>query len=273
MAIMGDSSVVSNNLIIGELVQRELIAQSKLLSTIMNVSSFAKAGLESIQFPKAGNFNVVKKASLTPVTTQALTYTTDQLDLDQQAVVRWSVEWKAALQSEVAVLQDAIGRASRAHAKQVDVDIYDELIAGATDLGNSGAATFRREDIVTLLTALDNNDVPEEGRFLAINPTEKGAMLNISDFINAGDFGSDRVIQKGQIGEVFGVPVISSTVVLAGAPVMYHNEAAAIGFQKSPEFRQDQDMDNLADDYVLWQLYGLKSLLNSNAAITMTVAV
>lgn len=270
---MGDSNVVSNSEIIGELTQRQLIAQSKFLGTVMDVSRYAAPGRNAIEFPKAGNFTVVKKVSGTPVSSEALTYTNDILDLDQQAVVRWGIEWKAGIQSEVNVMNDAIGRASRAQALQVDIDIMTELYA------SSGAAltaqadnSFTRENITSMIESLDLADVPEDGRVLAINPTEKKKIMDIADFVNANKLGSDRIVSKGQIGELFGIPVISSTVVTTLEPIMYFNEALAFGFQKAPEFKSDEDLDNLSDEYVLWQLYGLKGLLGTNAAVSMDLA-
>lgn len=268
MAIIGDANIESNSIAFGELVQRQLIAQSKLVGTIRDVSSFAESGLEEIKFPKAGGFTVVKKASGTPVTAEALTYTSDILALDQHAVIQWSVEKKALKQSPVSILEDALGRASRAHAKQVDTDIHAELDSTATLLtsdDNDGALS--REEIVAMIVALDANEVPEDDRFLAINPQQKGDIMNISDFIDASKFGSDRVVQKGELGEILGVRVISTTVVTAGAPKMYHREAAAIGFQMNPEYAEESDLPNLARLYSLDQLYGVKGLLDSNACV------
>jgi hypothetical protein len=270
MAIMGDANVQSNNLIIGELTQRQLIAQSKLLGTILDVSSFAVPTAKSIEFPKAGNFTVVKKASGVPVTAEALTYTTDSLDLDQHAVIQWSVEKKAMMQSAVDVLEDALGRATRGHARQVDLDIYTELEATASSFAGDSGGTLGRAEITRMIQELDDNDVPEDDRFLAINPKQKKEIFDISDFIDASKFGSDQMIRRGQIGEIYGIPVLTTTVVTADNPVMYHREACAIGFQMAPEFDEDKDLPNLAKLYSLDQLYGVKGLLDGNAAVKIT---
>lgn len=268
MAIIGDANIESNSIAFGELVQRFLIAESKLLGTIRDVSSFAESGLEEIKFPKAGAFSVNKKISGTPVTAQALTYTSDILPLDQHAVIQWSVEKKALKQSPVAILEDALMRASKAHAKQVDVDIHSEIDGSAAVLTtDDNDGKLSREEIVAMIVALDDNEIPEDDRYLAINPEQKGDMLNITDFIDASKFGTDRPVRKGVIGEVFGTEVVVSTVVTAGEPLMYHRECAAIGFQMAPEYAEESDLPNLARLYSLDQLYGVKSLLDGNAAV------
>ena len=267
---MGDANVVSNSEIIGELTQRQLIAQSKFLSTVFDVSRYAEAGRNAIEFPKAGDFSVVKKTSGVPVTSQALTYTTDVLDLDQQAVVRWGIEWKSKIQSEVDVMNDAIGRASRAQALQADIDIMAEIYASSgAALTAQADGSFSRENITSMIENLDLQNVPEDERVLGVNPSEKKKIMDLADFVNANKLGSDRIVSRGQIGELFGIPVISSTVVTTKKPVMYHREAIAFGFQKNPEFKSDEDLDNLSDEYVLWQLYGLKGLLDTKAACSM----
>jgi hypothetical protein len=107
---------------------------------------------------------------------------------------------------------------------------------------------------------LDLQEFPEDGRFLAVNPAQYAAMLNIDNFIDASKFGSNQPVLNGQIGTVFGMPVIKTTVVTAGRPMIYHRESLVIGFQLNPEFDQDKDLDNLAIRYSLDQLYGMKVL-------------
>ena len=270
---MGDTNIVSNEVIVGELTQRQLIAAGKLLPTVFNVSSYAEAGRDAIDFPKAGDFTVQKKASGTPVTSENLTYTFDKLDLDQTAVVRWGVEKKAAIQSEVDVLEDALARASRAHAKQIDIDIMTEIYATANEGGSpltaQGDGTFIRENITSMIEYLDVRDVPEDQRVLAIHSSEKKKIMDIADFVNANKLGSDRIVSRGQIGELFGIPVVVSNNVTTKKPAMYHMEALAFGFQQAPLFDSDKDLNNLSDEYVLWQLYGLKGLLDGKAAVVM----
>ena len=263
--IIGDAAV-KRQALIAALVQKELIASSKLAATVMNVSQFAVPGSKSIEFPYANSFSVTKKVSGTAVDAAALTYAGDTLNLDQHAVIQWLIEDKASLQSIVNVEVDAIARATRAHAKGVDVDVYTQLIAGADNAAQSVSftgntnTTMGRADIINALKILELQEVDVENGevYLAINPTQKSEILNISDFIDASKFGSNVPIQKGVIGEVLGAKVIVTTSVTADAAVMYHKEALALGFQQMPRFKQQSDLANVAERYSLDQLYGLK---------------
>lgn len=251
--------------LVAALVQRELIAKSVLFGTIMDVSQFAVQGADEIEFPKLGSFSVTKKTSGTAVDAAALTYATDKLLLNQHAVVQWLIEKKANAQAAINLESANLQRAISAHAKQVDVDIHAALIAGVSTSAPDhviafAGASFDKADIVEAMKLLDNQEFPAEGRYLAVNPAEHATMLNIDNFIDASKYGSNMPVMNGEIGQVFGMKVLKSTVVTAGRPVIYQAESSCIGFQLQPTFDNQKDLANLATRYSLDQLYGVKVL-------------
>jgi N4-gp56 family major capsid protein len=252
--------------IVANLIQRELIASSVLAPNITDVSQFASAdGVDEIDFPRLGSFTVVKKVSGTPVDAAALTYATDKLLLNQHAVVQWLIEKKATKQAAIAIELENLQRAAKAHAKQVDVDIHAALIAGVSASGPDhiiafAGASFDKADIVKSLELLDIQEMPAENRFLAVHPTEHATMLNVEGFIDASRYGSNMPVMNGEIGMIYGMKVLKTTVVTAGRPMAFHKEAAVIGFQLQPQFDNDKDLANLATRYSIDQLYGVKVL-------------
>lgn len=261
--------------IVANLVQRELIASSVLAGTIMDVSQFAGAdGIDEIEFPTLSSFSVTKKASGTAVDAAALTYGTTKLLLNQHAVVQWLIEKKATKQAAIALELENLQRAARAHAKQIDVDIHAELIAGVSASGPDHivafiGSDFDKADIVNAMKLLDLQELPSDGRFLAVNPAEHATMLNVEGFIDASRYGSNMPVMNGEIGMVYGMKVLKSTVVTTGRPVVYHKEAAVIGFQLQPSFDQQKDLANLATRYSLDQLYGIKTMLAGKGIVRM----
>jgi N4-gp56 family major capsid protein len=261
--------------IVANLVQRELIASAVLAPTIMDVSQFASAnGIDEIEFPKLGSFTVTKKTSGTPVDAAALTYGTDKLLLDEHAVVQWLIEKKASKQSAIALELENLQRAARAHAKQIDVDIHAELIAGVSTSAPDhviafAGASIDKTDVLEAMRLLDVQEVPADQRYLAVNPTEHKALLLISDFIDASKYGSAQPIQNGEIGMIYGMKVLKTTVVTAGRPIVYHKEAAVIGFQMMPQFDQDKDLANLGTRYSLDQLYGIKTMQSGKLVVRL----
>ena len=79
--LIGITETQRRELILG-MVQKQLIATSKLAGTIMNVSQYAVAGAKSISFPRTGGFTVQDKTENTAVDAQTLTYVSDTLSLN-----------------------------------------------------------------------------------------------------------------------------------------------------------------------------------------------
>ena len=262
-ALIGVTEAQRRALILG-LVQKQLIASAKLAPTVMNVSEFSVPGAKSIAFPYAGNFSVGDKAENAEVEAQILTYSADTLELSKHKVVQWIIEKIASLQSAVAIEVDAISRAVKGLAKQLDSDIYAAIKgASAADPDHKVAYagdTIAIADILTGIKLLDIQDVPEEDRFLAINPTEKAEILAIEKFIDASKLGSGAPLYTGQIGQIYGIPVIVSTVVATDNSVLYHRESTAWGLQAGPDYDTQKDLANLGMRHSIDQLYGVKTL-------------
>lgn len=259
----GDTQITQTKMeFITAIVQRELAAAAKVRPTITDVSQFAEKGNDKISFPKFGSFTVTKKVSGTPVDAASLADSKDTLDLDQQAVVQWLIEKKASIQTRVNLEAEYAARAGSAHGRQVDTDILSALSTDA-NAGNdvTFAANLTKDNILEMRENLDDTFTPEDGRVLVVSPARERDMLNIQEFIDASRYGSREPIFSGQIGQVYGIPVIKSQLLPGGTEaMMYHREALAIGFQIDPMFLEDDDLPNLATRYSLDQLYGVKVL-------------
>lgn len=262
-AVLGnaETSALRQDLI-AAMVQRELIDEAVLAPGVMDVSQFAEPGAKSIEFPKAGSFTVQKKQEDEEAQAQTVTYATDSLPLDQEAVVQWVLPKRSSLQSRPNLVADTVGRAARAHARQVDVDLRDAMIAGAANTVTL-SGSFGREEITEMRKNIRADKFPMRDLTLAISEDFEEAMLNVSDFINADAYGSSQPIQEGEIGKVFGAKVVVSTLLTAAAgarALMWHKESIALGFQSGPDFDSDKDLKNLGTRYSLDQLYGYKVL-------------
>lgn len=276
-SIVGDASVSNSKMaLITEIAQRELAASIVIKPYFSDVSGFAEKGLDRISFPRYSSFSVTKKTSGTAIDAASLTEGVDTLLLDQEAVVQWLIEKKASTQTRVRLEAEYAARAASAHGRQVENDMLDELIAGA-DTGNDVefVAALTRENILDMNLNLDKQYVPKNDRVLIVSSTQYRELLNISDFIDASKFGGGAPVMTGQIGMIYGIPVVVSQELenIAGAvsagngathAIMAHKEGLAIGFQIDPMFLQDEDLPNLADRYSLSQLYGVKALNNGD---------
>ena len=63
-------------------VQRELIEDTIIAPTVLDVSQFSEPGLKSIEFPKGTSFAVANRVSGVAGDATVVEYTTDKIDLD-----------------------------------------------------------------------------------------------------------------------------------------------------------------------------------------------
>jgi hypothetical protein len=115
-----------------------------------------------------------------------------------------------------------------------------------------------------MIQKLDEANVPEDQRALVIRPRGKKQIMDISDFLNADKLGSDRIVSRGQIGEVYGVPVIMSNNWPSASTteaLMFHKEGAFYGFQSGPQLGDAPALDYGVGSrqFAMDQLYGGKS--------------
>lgn len=253
--------------LISEMVQRTLRESAVITGRVMDVSRFAEPGAQSIKFPfRSSRFSVEKRASGQKGSAQAITYSGDKLELDQNAYIAWIIEEFDNIQSQVAAEEDAIQEAGQEHALQVDSDLIDDLVlnaAAANDVTFSTSIT--RANILDMRKNLRVQNVPvnaSQDLSLLLNPEEERDMLNISDFTDADKFGSDVPVQNGQIGKVFGMPVFVSNEIDASTAILFHKEAEALGFQSGPKFAEQDAIDygTGSKKQAIDQLYGYKSL-------------
>ena len=270
--IFSNADVVSNDRVV-ELVQRELISRAKLLGTIMNVSSFAQKGDKSIWFPKMPSFQVTKKLPGQKVQSQVTAMTYDEMALDQHAVIQWNVERRAGMQTPVDLESELLQKAVRAHAKGIDLDIFAKLVLTSASNpdhqidytgGVMGSETLAKGDILEAMALLENQGVDIEDEFgnvfLAVNPRQKKQLLLIDDFVSAERYASAMPIQRGVLGTLYGVVVISTPHATLDQSVLYHREACAFGLQMGPTLETSFDHSYISDLTTLDQLYGVKEL-------------
>jgi len=260
-----------------EMVQRELAAQAKMLPLVTNVSEFALPGHASVSFPKLGSFSVQKLSQNQRADAQALTATEDQIDLNQLATVQFIVKHQAELQSRLRFEESLIQRAASAHAREVDKDILDELIDNAAVANN---VTYNAGDIegniLDVVQNLDEQNAPEEGRFVIFRPAQKKLLLQVANFIQADRYGSNVPLVTGELGQAYGLRFVMSNIAsdsfVDGVMVGFHREALGFAFQMDPVIDEQKAIEYgaLSKRVAVDQLYGYKSM--QDGVLTVKVA-
>lgn len=113
--------------------------------------------------------------------------------------------------------QQYIKKAGKACARQLKEVVTPEIDKYRFDIwaknaGQGAAVTAPTKStvyglIVDAMAALDNKFVPKAGRTLYVGTTTYKALLQSSEFLNLEKLGT-KLVSKGQIGEVLGMPVV-----------------------------------------------------------------
>lgn len=251
--------------VVAEIVQRELIASAVIRFTISDYTSWVKPGANQVKIPKTGSFSVQDKAAGSATGYQALQFATDNLDLNKHKHIPALLEDSAQAQSAVDLTGEYVERMASAFAKQIDVDIYNQLklCASANNVtftGSSGSK-ISKDDILAARAKLDAQEVPAGDRYMLVNPKQEAEMLAIEGFVDASKYGSSDPVQNGELGRVYGFRVIKSTVCEEDVTIFYHRSHVAFAMQQMPKYeRQRASLTALGDELSLSTLYGCKVL-------------
>ncbi len=258
---IGDTELTDTKMeIISEQVQRQLIALSVLAANVSDKSAFARKGAESVSFPKGEDFTVNNRASGAAVAEQLLSYTKDTMLLDKRSSIAWTVDPNDEIESVIAVNSDLIDRATKGHAEDVDIKIAAELevvgVATATAL-----ATIDDTAIRDMISELKRRHANHGNLRLAISPEQENDMFGIAKFTANDTYGA-RVVANGQLGLIYGVPVLVTPTLIDGRYFMYDMDGIAIAFQKSTKLDSRKAPENGVGAllYVMENKYGVKGL-------------
>lgn len=221
---------------ISSMVQVKLRKQSVLSSVFADLSSFASPGDKSVSFPKWINSFAVQKLSGTQKgDDQEALFDLDKLDLDVEAHIQWAIKKFDQARAKVQILQQAIGEATLQHALGLDADLYTAL-NGSVLVGNpaydlSGAVA--QATIVDMITAANVARIPKADRTFLFSNAEYGNLLKIDGFVDASKSNLD-IVRNGQIGTLYGIPVVESDEIAAGESFLVHKSAVGYAFGANP---------------------------------------
>ena len=261
MAVTGDTQLgPTKQELISEIAQRALISSSTLLASARDVSVFASKGNSQISFPKNTTlFSAENRASAAAATIQDVDFSKDTMDLDQRMIIAWLVDSDDEIESRLDVQRELIDRAAREHARDVDAKLVAEMEASAITTTTAGSPS---QDVVPeMRRVLLRNKANPNNLWFAVSPEDEEALLKIDPFVGADKYGS-AVIPSGVLGTLYGVKVLMTPELSSGQYFMYESEGIAVGFQRRPQFDEDNrpEYGPGAKIQVLGQKYGVQAL-------------
>lgn len=267
---------------------------------IKNMSFEGKKG-DKLNIPSPTRGDASAKAAGTAVTLIANTEGTVPVTIDQHWEYSRLIEDFAEVQALASLRQFYTADAGYALAKRSDTAVIrlGRGVNGGTPttaasfayanayIGSTGATAYNATNAAALaddgirraLQRLDDADVPMEGRFIIAPPVSRNSILGNSRF-SAYDTYGEKVIQTGNIGSLYGVPVFITTnadFATGGtntdrAVLVGHRDFAVYVSQLKPRVQTQYKQEYLATLMTADMIYGVAELRDGGATVLVVPA-
>ena len=264
---MANMTITTAAAFIPEIWSDEVVATYKAnlvaANLVRNLNHSGKKG-DTIHIPTPG-----RNAASAKVKDTAVTYVTDTAT-DTAVVINKHFEWStqiediAELQALTSMRKFYTDDAGYALAKNVDSQIITDLDgASALTGGNAVIASVTDWDasILVGLEALNDNDVPLEGRALIVTHSCMTALMTEERFTEQSFIGDGNAIKTGKIGQIYGVDVYMSTQVGTGnteKAFLFQRDALVLATQQAVRTQTQYKQEFLADLFTADTVYGTK---------------
>ncbi len=269
MTILSMEEILKND------VQEQLAGSaSVLIKTIMDLSSKAKAGSDTITVPRASGLSLTDITSGTRSGGTGFTFAGDQLLLNQAKEVAHNIAWEDGLDSAVDVEQAFWEGAPRVYAGGIEALIATQLeTVSANDFDTGVAATFTIDHIAQAKRLLDIANVPKTNRYMAVNAVEMELLASLQEFEDGSKSLSAEALKQGVVSQVKGFNVVQSEDVNTNKIYFYHQDAVAFALHAKMQAIAKVDEQFAQKFLALRGKYGAKALDAGVRKLTMSLVV
>lgn len=264
---MANMTITTAAAFIPEIWSDEVVATYKAnlvaANLVRNLNHSGKKG-DTIHIPTPG-----RNAASAKVKDATVTYVTDTAT-DTAVVIDKHFEWSTQIE-DIAELQALNSMrkfytddAGYALAKNVDSQIITDLDGASALTGGNAVITGVTDwdaSILVGLEALNDNDVPLEGRSLVVTPSCMTALMTEERFTEQQFIGDGNAIKTGKIGQIYGVDVYMSTQVGTGnteKAFLFQRDAHVLATQQAVRTQTQYKQEYLADLFTADTVYGTK---------------
>jgi N4-gp56 family major capsid protein len=285
---------------IPELWSDEIIAaykQNLVLANLVNKMPMTGKKGDTLHIPKPTRGTANAKTAADTVTIQQTANTEVAVVIDNHYEYSRLIEDITEVQALDSLRRFYTDDAGYALAKQVDDDLFAELLnvsnaAGTADGSDptqshyqiNGAAdvlidyddstaleAFSDAAFRNMIQALDDADVPMDGRALIIPPAIRNVIMGI-DRYQSSDFVNGRGVNNGQIGQLYGVdvyvtsnaPSVTGSNTSGRVLTLMHKDAFVLAEQMAVRSQTQYKQEFLANLFTADTLYGTKVLREEN---------
>lgn len=234
-----------------------------MVDKIMNVRPMGLKHGSSVIIPRLSNETALDKSAETAVTYTATTEGKVTINITKHKYVAKLIEDIEEVQSKYELFSNFRDKIAYALADAVDTDILALTAAIANSVGTHNAGSVSAALINSGVRFLNANNVPSEGRYIAVDSYGYEDLLNITDFIRYDAGGKTPApVNTGVIGEIYGLKVVMTNNIAAPTAtsaygVIFHGDAFAIALQKDVTMKSEYSVDYIGTKMVGHEIYGV----------------
>jgi N4-gp56 family major capsid protein len=268
-----DTSAVSLD-IVSQYVQSYLWQNAILVNTILDRSSEATKGVKSIDVGRRSQFSATSKVVDTPLTSQKIVWTADNMTLDKHKVVYTVLEDSADIQAAVAQEPAILESATEALLTSLESEIYTAL-ATTSSATPDHRVELKTHDVVGLADILEARrllnvaNCPMVDRWLAIHPDQERDLLSLEMLTDVSKYGDRMPLINGEIGMLYGFRVVVTNNVTSSTALAYHRTHVAYARQLALNWEKARDLPNAATEYLMQNKFGIKTLDSGKRGILL----
>ena len=278
-----------------------------LANLVKKLSMTGKKG-DTIHIPKPIRGSAHAKQEGVAVTVQNATEEEVEVTINKHFEYSRLIEDITETQALASLRQFYTGDAGYALATQVDTDLFalgkdftgvnDTTYVGTNSYqfnGTSGIEAYAADDVVPadlfndngfrdLIQKMDDADIPMDGRCLVVPPSVRNEIMGIDRYASS-DFVDGRVVNNGQIGNLYGIDIYVSSncpeiesatenTATNGGQVkqgmLFHKDTMVLAEQLGVRSQTQYKQDFLATLYTADTLYGT-AVLRPDAGFNIMV--
>lgn len=285
---------------IPEIWSDEVVAAYKknlVLANLVNKMSMRGKKGDTLHIPKPTRGTATAKAANTTVTIQADTESEVLVSIDKHFEYSRFIEDIVEVQALASLRRFYTDDAGYALAKKVDDELFQlgkTFGDGSSDWTHSnsyyidastGLTAYADDTVVpadvftdagfrALIKLMDDADTPMDGRFFAIPPSLRAAIMGI-DRYNSSDFVDGRGVQNGRIGMLYGIdiyvtsnsPIIETDAENSAsnggdikAAILAHRDTMVLAEQLGVRSQVQYKQEYLSTLYTADTLFGIKTV-------------
>ena len=283
---------------IPEIWSDEIVAAYKknlVLANVVKRMNFKGKKGDTVHVPAPTRGSASAKTASTAVTLIAATETEVAISINKHYEYSRLIEDIVEVQALTSLRSFYTEDAGYALAKQVDTDLiqlgraFNGATVGTNDyatatattkafIGSDGttaynsstsnAAALTDAAIRRTIQRLDDTDAPMDGRFFIIPPSSRNTLMGLARYTEQAFVGNGNAIRNGEIGQLYGIPVFTTSNADFGAGssgldricLMGHRDSMILIEQVGVRSQTQYKQEYLATLYTADTLYGVSAL-------------